>query len=388
VSEPPGRLFTPAFVALGLSELAYFTAAGMLIGATPFFVTGPLDGGKGSVGLAVGAFSVTALVLRPLSGRLSDRRGRKPLLVAGAALCAVVILGHLVVDELWMLVVLRLLLGATEAFFFVAGFAMLADLAPPGRTGEALSFNSLALYTGVALGPALGQALLDAWGFDWVWLGAAGLVALAAALGARIPETLERAVDDGAPPTPLFHPAALVPGFALLTGVAGMAGYFAFASLRAKDIGLDRWSLVLFVVGAVVVGCRIVFAKVPDRYAPRPLAAASLGVCCAGLTISALVGTASGLLVGAVVLAVGIAFLTPSVFTAIFAAVPPAERGAASGTASVFIDLGLGAGPMALGLVAAAGGTPAAFLAAAALSVAGAATIVLLPRRSPSLASN
>jgi MFS family permease len=382
VGEPSGRLFTPAFVALGLAELAYFTAAGMLIGTTPFFVTGPLDAGKAAVGLAVGAFSATALVLRPLSGRLSDRHGRKPLLVGGAALCSVVILGHLVVDALWLLVVLRLLLGAAEAFFFVAGFAMLADLAPRGRTGEALSFNSLALYAGVAVGPVLGQALLDAWGFDQVWIGAALLVALATALAARVPETLERTGGEHAAGA-LFHRAALVPGFALMTGVAGMAGYFAFASLRAADIGLERWSIVLFLVGGVVVVCRIAFAKLPDRHAPRPLAALSLGLCATGLAISALVTTSVGLLAGAAVLAVGIAFLTPAVFTAIFADVPPAERGAASGTASVFIDLGLGGGPMALGFVAAASGTPAAFVVAAGLSLVGGVAILGIGARAP-----
>ena len=370
MSEPGGRLFTAAFVALGVCELAYFTAAGMLLGVTPFFVTDELDGGKAAVGLAVGAFSVTALVLRPWSGRLSDRRGRRPLLIGGAALCAVVILGHVVVDELWLLVVLRLLLGAAEALFFVAGFAMLADLAPEGRTGEALSFNSLALYTGVAVGPVLGQTLLDHGGFDWVWGGAAALVAAAALLAARIPETWDRP-DEEAPAAPLFHPAVLAPGFALLTGVAGMAGYFAFASLRADELGLDAWSLVLFLIGAVVVTCRIVFAKVPDRHPPRPLGAAALGLCALGLGISALVASQAGLLVGAAVLAVGISFLTPAVFTAIFTAVPPSERGAAAGTASVFIDLGLGGGPMVLGLVAGSFSTPAAFLVAACLSVVG-----------------
>lgn len=384
MSSPSTRLVSPAFVALGLAELAYFTAAGMLIGATPFFVTGFLDEGKAAVGLAVGAFSVTALVLRPVSGRLSDRHGRKPLLVGGAALCSVVILGHVAVDELWLLVALRLLLGVAEAFFFVAGFAMLADLAPPGRTGEALSYNSLALYVGVALGPALGQTLLDEWGFDGVWLGAAALVALATALASRVPETLERTGAE-LPPARLFHPAALVPGFALLTGVAGMAGYFAFASLRAADIGLERWSLVLFVMGGVVVVCRIAFAKLPDRHAPRPLAALALGLCAAGLAISALVATTLGLLGGAALLAVGIAFLTPAIFTTIFSDVPPSERGAASGTASVFIDLGLGGGPMVLGIVAAAGGTPAAFVTAAAFALVGAAAIVGGGPRAPSL---
>jgi hypothetical protein len=43
--------------------------AGALIGVTPFFVTGPLGSGKAGAGVAVGAFSVTTLLLRQLAGR-------------------------------------------------------------------------------------------------------------------------------------------------------------------------------------------------------------------------------------------------------------------------------------------------------------------------------
>ena len=46
------------------------------------------------------------------------------------------------------MVALRLLAGVAEAAFFVASFAALADLAPPDRMGEALSYNSLGLYLG------------------------------------------------------------------------------------------------------------------------------------------------------------------------------------------------------------------------------------------------
>jgi MFS family permease len=81
------------------------------------------------------------------------------------------------------------------------------------------------------------------------------------------------------------------------------------------------------------------------------------------------------LFVGAAVLAIGTAFLTPAVFAAIFSRVPPSQRGSAAGTASVFIDLGLSGGPVVLGLVAAAHGVPAAFLTAAALTAAGAALL-------------
>lgn len=378
----PDTVFTQGFVALTLSDLAYFTAAGALIGVSPLFVTGPLGSGPAAVGLALGAFSVSTLVLRPLAGRWTDRRGRRPLLVAGASLFALLVLGHLLVTDVAGLVVLRLLLGVAEALYFVAGFAALADLAPPGRAGEALSYNSLALYLGFAVGPLIGQGLLTLGGFDLVWVGTAGLLALAALLAARVPETLDPAVEPPAPP-PLIHPAALVPGLGLFTGVTAGSGFLAFASLHAVDLGLDLWSTALAVFGVVVVGCRIAFATLPDRVAPVGLAAGALGVSAAGLVATAVVPSAWGLFAGAVLLAVGTAFLTPAVFAAVFSRVPPSERGSAAATASVFIDLGFSSGPVLFGLVAAQSTLPLAFLTGAVVATAGGALLAARAIRGP-----
>jgi MFS family permease len=380
-------LFTAAFVALTLSDLAYFMAGGALIGVTPFFVTGPLGAGPAAVGLAIGAFSASTLVLRPLAGRWTDRRGRRTLLIGGASLFAVLVVGHLWVTDLVWLVVLRLLLGVAEAMYFVAGFAALADLAPPGRAGEALSYNSLALYLGIAIGPMIGQALLGLGGFSLVWVGAGLLAVLAALLAARVPETLEPAAAQVAP-APLLHPAALVPGLGLFTGVAAVSGFLAFASLHAAALGLDLWSSVLGLFGIVVVTCRIVFAKLPDRVPPLRLAAAALGASGVGLVIPAAVPAAWSLFVGATALAVGTAFLTPAVFAAIFSHVAPSERGSAAGTASIFIDLGLSGGPVLLGLVVAASGIPAAFLSGAGLTAAGMALLASRPTPEAPVARN
>lgn len=372
------RLFTPAFIALSAAELAYFTAAGLMIPATPLFAAGPLDADNVGVGFAVGAFSISALVLRPFAGRAADRRGRRPLLIGGALLYAVATAAHALVPDLAALVGLRLLLGAAEAFFFVAGFAMVADLAPPGRAGEALSFNSLSLYLGIAIGPLVGEFLLDAGGFTAAWLGGAALALAAAAIATRIPETAsrEQAVDGSAP---LFNRAAIGPSLGLFTGIAGMAGFFAFVALRAQDLGMEGSRLVLLEFGLLVVGCRIVFARLPDRVPPFRLGAVALGLIAVGLAVAAVVPTVEGLLAGAGIMAVGVAFTTPAFFAAIFARVRPSERGAAAGTASLFLDLAFGGGPMLLGLVAGAAGIPAAFGVAAAVAAVGAGATALVP---------
>jgi MFS family permease len=380
----PDRLVTPAFVALALSDLSYFTASGVLLATTPLFVVGPLDGNEAGVGVAMGSFSVTTLLLRPLAGRWADRRGRRPLLIGGAVAFSVAILGHYVVTGLLGLIALRLLLGAAEAGYFVAGFAALADLAPPGRAGEALSLNSLALYVGIAIGPLLGQGLLAGGGYALAWAGAAALSALAALLAARVPET--KPVEDPAfPAAPLLHPVAMRSGFAVCCGVGAMSAFLAFAVLQARAVGLEAYSSVLVVFGATVVGCRLAFARLPDRMPPLPLAAGALAATAVGLLLIAAAPSPAGLAAGTVITGVGAALFTPAVFALVFAQVPAAQRGSAAATMSLFLDLGLGGGPVLLGLLAAGTSLTGGFLLLSGVPLVGAAWLLAAgrPRRVP-----
>jgi MFS family permease len=378
-----GRLFTRAFIILSASELAYFGAAGLVIPVLPLFAAQQLGGGEVGAGIAVGAFSVTALVLRPYAGRASDRYGRRPLLVWGALLCAVALALTLFVPNVASLVGLRLVLGVAEAFFFVAGFAAVADLAPPNRTGEALSFNSLSLYLGIALGPLLGEMLLDIGGFAMAWIGAAGLALLASLLASTIPEPAPADRSTEVVASPLICRGAIGPSLGLAAGVAGMAGFFAFVALYAQQLELTGAGGVLMTFGLIVVGCRVAFAKLTDRVPPFRLAGSALVLCAAGLAVVAASGSVLGLFVGAAVLAVGISFVTPAFFAATFARVGAAERGAAAGTVSVFLDLAFGGGPLLLGFVADASSIPTAFGVAAAVAATGAAgTLTYVLRRS------
>ena len=373
------RLFTPAFIALGIAELCYFTAFGVALFALPLYVTGPIGGDAAAAGLAVGAFALTALVLRPLAGRLADRFGRLPLLFGGATIAAASLALLLIAESLPAVVALRLLAGVAEAAFFVAGFAALADLAPEARMGEALSYNSLGLYLGIAFGPLLGAALVELAGFGLAWTGAAVLAVLAAGLTLLVGETRTEAPAADAEHH-LIHRPAIPIGLGFLAALIAMGGFLAFSSLQATQVHLDNAGLALFIYGAVVVVCRIAFARVPDRVPSLALGTAALAAISVGLVIAASLHSPAGLLIGAAVLAVGVAFSTPAFFSAIFATASPSQRGVASGTASAVIDLGLGLGPIALGLVAEGFGIPWAFGVGAVVAAAGAIWTLRLAR--------
>lgn len=365
------RLFTSAFVFLSLSELAYFTTFGLMIPTVPLFAAGPLGVGPAGVGFVIGIFSVTALVLRPFVGRLTDRHGRRSFLLAGGLLFTVVTAAHLLATGLIFLMLLRILLGVAEAMFFVAAGAALVDLAPRDRLGEALSYNSLSLYLGIAVGPLLGELLVDVGGFRAAWIGGALLALLATLLALGVPETATALGKDEAN-SPLINRAVLLPGLEFCAGLIGAAGFLGFVALYTREVGMGGSGAVLGVYGAVVIVCRILFAKLPDRVPPFRLGAVALVLCAVGLSIASIFRSGPGVFSGAAVLAVGVAFLTPAFYRGIISRVEATQVGAAVGTFSIFIDLGLGGGPMLLGLVAAPAGIPAAFAVGAVLAALGA----------------
>src|SRR5262245_54231165 len=161
-SSASPRLFTRSFALLWIAAFVFFTAGNTVLPVASRFAAGPLGADSTGVGIAIGAFAVAALLLRPAVGWASDRFGRKPLLILGGSLTVVALLLHLVATSLPIFIGARALFGVADAFFFVSGVAAISDLAPAERRGEAINVGSLAVYLGLAFGPFLGETILGA----------------------------------------------------------------------------------------------------------------------------------------------------------------------------------------------------------------------------------
>lgn len=370
------RLVTPTFVLIALATLAYFITVSVVLPVLPLYVRGPLGGGDVSVGVAVGAFSVTALLIRPWAGRLADRRGRRLPMLIGIGIVTVSLAAYVAADSVPALIALRLVTGVGEALFFTGAASAIADLAPHDRRGEAISFFSLALWTGIAVGPPIGEAVLGDGRYDRVWLVAAalGLVAWLLTLRVRVAPVPPHHV-----PSRLIHRGALLPGTAVLASIWGAAGFFAFVPLYARELGLSGSGGVFVLFSSIVVAIRLVGARLPDTLGPMRAARASLVVSAAGLALAGLWRTAPGLFAATSVYAVGQALAFPALMSLALRGTSPGERGAAIGTFTAMVDVGFGIGPAALGFVAAGFGYGGVFLIGAAVAILG---FVLLLTRS------
>ena len=130
MSSSSERVFTFRFAGLVVTVgLCYFMALGILLPVVPVFVKHDLGGNDIVVGVVVGAFVVGVVLIRPFTGRLGDRVGRRILIVVGGA----------IVGSAWVSPPARLFRGAGScscvvggigeaAFFFVGAASMITDL--------------------------------------------------------------------------------------------------------------------------------------------------------------------------------------------------------------------------------------------------------------------
>ena len=189
------RLFSVPFLVLNLSALFSAVSFSSMLPLTALLVTNQTGGGDVAVGFAIGVFAITAIAARPLIGHLGDAWGRRFLVVSGCFMTALTFFGHVWADTYLLILIMRLLTGAFQGAFFVGSAAMVSDLAPEHRRGEALSWFSVSIYSGMAIGPGLGEVARD-WGDSSLTLGGydtafvvAGLLMLAASfIGMLLPK--------------------------------------------------------------------------------------------------------------------------------------------------------------------------------------------------------
>jgi MFS family permease len=370
LAEPRPRLFTPAFAVVTAAGFAYFTSIGATLPVLPRYINGTLGGGGVAIGFGVGAFSISAVFLRPFIGRLGDRIGRRPIMVGGGAIAASSIALYGLIHSIWWLVFLRLITGVGEALFFTGATTAVQDLSPDARRGEAASLFSLSLFGGLAAGPLLGETILGKGHFNQVWLFAALIGLGTALLSLGYKDVHERL--QNLEPAPIIHRGAIAPGLALSMNVTGFAAFAAFMPLYAiHDLHLSGSRFVFALYAVVVLVIRLFGARLPDVIGPRRTAsAAALFVAC-GLGTMALWRSSVGLYVATVVFSVGHALAFPALLTLAVQSAPPSKRGAAVGTFTAFFDIAYGFGAVPLGAIVALTGNRGAFVAASVAALFG-----------------
>lgn len=382
-------LLTRSFLLLIMAGTLSMLGFAMTIPLVPRFVEGPLGGDNFAVGVAVGIFSVTGIIFRPLIGRLGDSHGRRFLIVGGCVATGMIVALHGVAGSLAALLGIRLLLGVTQGAFFVGTATLVTDLAPTPRRGEAINYFSVAVYGGLAFGPVLGEVLNDQYGYRWAFLIAGAIQMTGGLVATGLPGWVPRqdsgvaADEDASGLSRLFYMPSVAPGLVLMLGLAAFTALNGFLPLYVDEKNLGSAGAVLLTYGLVVVVTRVLGSKLVDRWGTVRATTVALSGLALGMLMMGLWASTIGLFISAVIVAAGGSFLYPALMTAAVSQAPEAIRAKATSTFTLFFEAAAGiAGPV-LGLAAAIGGIRWAFLTAAVFALLGLPLLRAWAARSP-----
>lgn len=343
-----------------------------------------------TTGTIVALMSVSALLVRPLVGRIMDARGRRVVIVSGAVLQLIACLLYTLVDSVgWVLIVARLVHGLSEGALFASLFTYAADVVPASRRTEGLGLFAVAGMLPVSLGGLLGDIVLAHASYRVLFLTTAGLAALALCAALALPEPPReegpREPAKGgllavlALPTlrPLWMSSALV--------TLGTGAVFTF--LKPFVVREHLGSVTLFVSAYAIaaITLRVFFGRLPDAVGRVRVLYPSLFALAGAVALTSIARTNVMLIAAGTLAGLGQGLSFPVLTALVIERAPVERRGSAMAALTAVFDASqLVSGPL-FGAVALVTNLRTTFAVAALTPLLGALAFFLLERRRGSI---
>jgi MFS family permease len=217
------------FGALFLSIFSAVTGVGIVVPLLPVYAH-DLGASGLYIGLIFGAFSLSRTFFLPYFGRLSDKKGRKPLIVSGLIAYTVVSAAFLFSRSVDALITIRFLQGIASAMILPVSQAYVGDITPKGREGLVMGIFNMSMFFGLSFGPLIGGFIKDSFSLDmaFICMGVLSLTAFFTSLLFLPPTYTEKAAS---------HTKTLIAWKYLIKNRV-LAGLFIFRFVYTTAIGI------------------------------------------------------------------------------------------------------------------------------------------------------
>ncbi|WP_374462705.1 MFS transporter [Chryseobacterium sp.] len=342
-----------------ISVFGVYLTIGIALGVLPRFVQSSLGFDSIMVGLVIGLQSLSTLLTRAYSGKITDTKGAKKrkmsgvilAVIAGAVYVLAVLFQAHPLLALAFLLLARIIHGVGESFLVTGALTWGIGLVGHCSSGKVMTWNGIAMYAGIAIGAPISIWLSK----EYDILPAFVLIALLPVISwlstANLPSI---PVDKEHVRTPFYKVISAISGQGLSLAFSSMA-FGCIASFIALFFSQKNWgdaSLAFMIFGACYVLTRILFASFPDKYGGFTIALLSLIIEVAGQLLIWTSASKILAIIGCGLTGVGFSLVFPALGVLAIQKVKLQMRGTALGAYVAFVDLSLGlAGPVA-GLIA------------------------------------
>jgi MFS family permease len=360
-TESIRKILTRDFILAFFAQLAFALANHVLVPTLPIYLS-RLDSKETEIGILIGIFTVSSLVLRPFTGKILLRTPEKKMMVIGALLFGLTSIGYLAALPFWPFFIVRLFQGIGYAFYYTASFTLIANISPEAHRGQSLSYFLLALNISLALGPSLGMFLINRFDFTTLFLVCLGLSFISFFIISRLGERPVVPVETSSAVNRFFISREALPGSTMSFFFFFIWGAITvFFPLYAIKHGVVNPGFFFTMIAVMIISSRVLGARISDLYSSDRIIVPCLIILVVATVIIAFSTTLSMFVLAGLIWGVGHAFLYPALAVFILDRTG-SSRSLAMGTLTGMTDLGIFMGPVAMGVVVQFTSYPTMFL--------------------------
>lgn len=355
------KILTREFTLGFFSQFAFISVFYILIPTLPIYL---LKSGckEAEIGVLIGIFFVSALALRPFVGRALLGIPEKIFMIAGAVLFALTSVAYLWAPPFWPLFILRAFQGIGLALFHTASFTLIANISPEAHLGQSLSYFFLAPNISLALTPSLGMFLIHRFSFTFLFLTCLGLSLCAFLITLTMKTRAIAPLEDPSPQKGvLLSRKAVPPSIVNFLNFVVWGALTAFFPLYALHHGVTNSGVFFSVIAIMFFLGRAFGGKILDLYSRDRVIPLLLVSTLVSMVILAFSKNLGMFVLVAVVWGIGNALLTPAILAYVLDRVG-SSKGPGIGMYMLLSDLGLGLGPVIMGLIIRLSSYPVMFL--------------------------
>ena len=348
-----GQLFTRDFGLMTTANFADFICLQMLVATLPLYII-QLGGNKATVGMVASVMGITALVFRPLMGWLTDTYRRRPIILLGLSFHTLASVAYLVGASIPFMMLGRAFHGIGSSGYNTASTTYVADIAPPKRRAEGMGLFSATSALGQIVGPAVGFMVLKKYNFTHLFQITAGLALFAVIISLFLREKQSIKTIKRQPWTlrnGLVAKDALPVAWIIMCIGLGLGTVQTFVALFALPRGLPNPGVFFTVQAIGVLISRTFSGYVADRYGRASVLIPGILLMVIGLVLLPWAHSAQFFLCTAALYGIGYGSSMPTSMALLIDCVRPEQRGLASSTYWLGLDVGVAGGAMLMGLV-------------------------------------
>lgn len=372
--EKKEPIWTKPFVSLFFTNISVFIVFYGLVTTLPLYAIGVLNRTDEEAGLLMTVFLLSAIVVRPFTGKILDIAGKRKMLWIGLALYLICTVLYYFIQPFAGLLVLRFVQGIWFSIITTATLSIAADIVPITRRGAGLGYFSMSTNLAVVLGPLIALAVIQSYSFDvlFVVLSILMIVGVLTSLSAPagvipVKNDVKSKLSFG----DLFEKRAVPVAFLGSLIALSYASVLSYLSIYAQEKGLLALASSFFLMfAAVMLLTRPFTGRLFDEKGPQYVIIPGFIFFAIGLVLLANMDSAISFLIAGAFVGFGYGALVPSFQTLAVQSTKHERSGYATATFFTFFDSGLAIGSFVLGLIALHFGYESVYLVSGALAFA------------------